>query len=289
MGVDGDVTMASLKAATGISDDRLSAHNPNGAGNITSMGDFLIDEIGRRDTVNGYQTDLERRGSGPLEVGDRFEVRVDAALPAVGPSGEFWIDQVLINGQNFSFDDGNSNVTLVGVTEVSNTPSDYDSVWIEYEVDGFSSVEVRCKLTGALNNDAVNHNTTLSYLSTNDGDTEVRDASPAMDCLTWNQLFGTSDEIRLAVDLYDPQDQINDYIEWDLGPVDAPPQKQENVDGQDVAEYIYDHGGQLGDSLAVRVDLYDGQGGTLIQSESDTIDTTQSSGTVNYTQYSCST
>ena len=41
MGVNGDVRITTLKQMTGIADNRLSAHNPNGAGNATAMGDFL--------------------------------------------------------------------------------------------------------------------------------------------------------------------------------------------------------------------------------------------------------
>jgi len=291
MGVDGDVTITNLKSATGIADDRLSAHHPNGTGNQTALGDFLIDQIGRRDTVNGYQTDLERIGVGPLEQGDVFEVRVDverAAGAGVG-GGQHFVEQVLKGGNNFSFDDGNDGVQFNSIREISGTPSAYDSVAIEYKVTGFSSVSVRTKLTGSLNNDATNHNTTLEYLSANDSNTTVRDASPAMDCLTWNTGFGTTNEIRLAVDLYDPKDQITDYINWDLEAENAPPLKNENVDGQDIAEFVWNHGGTLGNSLTVRVDLRNGQGGTIIQSESNVIDTSQQTGTVNYTQFNCST
>lgn len=69
MGVNGDITISNLKSATGIADDRLSAHHPNGAGNTTAMGDFLTDAIGRRagasewsqavvDGVDGFDTFL---------------------------------------------------------------------------------------------------------------------------------------------------------------------------------------------------------------------------------------
>lgn len=47
MGVNGTITRTNLKGATGIADDRLSAHHPNGAGNQTAMGNFLITDFGR--------------------------------------------------------------------------------------------------------------------------------------------------------------------------------------------------------------------------------------------------
>jgi hypothetical protein len=50
MGYDGTVNISSLKNATGINDNRLSAHNPNGAGNNTKFGDFLVDNLGGNTT-----------------------------------------------------------------------------------------------------------------------------------------------------------------------------------------------------------------------------------------------
>ena len=43
---NGNYTITNLKAATGIVDDRLSAHHPNGAGNETALGDFAIKALG---------------------------------------------------------------------------------------------------------------------------------------------------------------------------------------------------------------------------------------------------
>lgn len=66
MGTGGDITMTNLKSATGIADDRLSAHRPNGAGNQTKFGDFLITDIGGNtspSTVNGVSTGDQFSGS----------------------------------------------------------------------------------------------------------------------------------------------------------------------------------------------------------------------------------
>jgi len=46
MGTSADITMTNLKSATGIADDRLSVHHPNGAGNQTKFGDFLVSNFG---------------------------------------------------------------------------------------------------------------------------------------------------------------------------------------------------------------------------------------------------
>lgn len=46
MGTSADITMTNLKSATGIADDRLSAHHPSGAGNQTKFGDFLVENFG---------------------------------------------------------------------------------------------------------------------------------------------------------------------------------------------------------------------------------------------------
>jgi hypothetical protein len=41
-----DTSISALKGATGVADDRLSAHNPNGTGNQTKIGDFIINALG---------------------------------------------------------------------------------------------------------------------------------------------------------------------------------------------------------------------------------------------------
>ena len=56
MGANGDITMSNLKVATGIADNRLSAHHPNGAGNQTAFGDFLVGVVGRRVASSVYVT-----------------------------------------------------------------------------------------------------------------------------------------------------------------------------------------------------------------------------------------
>jgi hypothetical protein len=70
MGTSADITMTNLKSATGIADDRLSAHHPNGAGNQTKFGDFLVSNFGGNldpgsdNTIDGlYLIPVEVNGS----------------------------------------------------------------------------------------------------------------------------------------------------------------------------------------------------------------------------------
>jgi hypothetical protein len=66
MGKNGDITITNLKSSTGIADDRLSAHHPNGTGNQTKFGDFLITDIGGNtspSSVNGVSTGDQFSGS----------------------------------------------------------------------------------------------------------------------------------------------------------------------------------------------------------------------------------
>jgi hypothetical protein len=118
MGKDADVTMTNLKSATGIADDRLSAHHPNGTGNTTSMGDFLTNHIGRRVASpeweqgmttdingdpygsNGFDTRLSIPditvhsepgapvGEGSLDTDGNFEFDTDVVL---GNGNRFWV------------------------------------------------------------------------------------------------------------------------------------------------------------------------------------------------------
>lgn len=66
MGVNGTNTISVLKQATGINDNRLSAHHPNGVGSETSFGMFHI---------NGFDaTELDDKDVGSPYVGDTFHV-----------------------------------------------------------------------------------------------------------------------------------------------------------------------------------------------------------------------
>lgn len=51
MSTTDDITMTNLKSATGIADDRVSAHHPNGTGNETAMGDFVVNDVGGGDSA----------------------------------------------------------------------------------------------------------------------------------------------------------------------------------------------------------------------------------------------
>jgi hypothetical protein len=76
---NGNYTITNLKSATGIADDRLSAHHPNGAGNETSMGEFALDDLGGGGNNNAI-------GSPPLET-VLYPFEVDGRDVNEDPSG----------------------------------------------------------------------------------------------------------------------------------------------------------------------------------------------------------
>jgi len=276
MGINGDTTISALQDATGILSSSLpdfapSSHDP---ANGVYVSDFLINQIGRRDTVNGYQTDLDKVTNEDLQKGDTFEVFLSVEKPNLSSNvnaAQFWVEQILDGGNNF-VDDGSSNVAFQGYT-VDTDATGYQTLKLAFEVTGLSSVQVRRKLTGTLNNDAANHGATLVYNSLNDSDTDVRGTQPAIDRLEWDSGGNTgSDEMRFDAYLYDPADKINDFIEWDVAVTGV--DKSENVDHsslEKIASFYWQYpSGSEGNPENITVRLRDGSGGTIEQEDTVT-------------------
>lgn len=228
MGTNGTVTVSNLKAATAIADDRISAHHPNGAGNTTSLGDFLIDAIGRWDSGNGvFVTDLKRVGSGVLAQGtqnnDVFEVDIDYQFPAGAP-GDHWREQIglrKVTGVGASgglstigsdFNELNRSAAAGGNTQPGNT------VRVKCEVTAFSNVVFNAELKGGLNDDATNHGTLLIYDASNDPDTDVWDDSARIYRIEGSEN-SVGDQLDLLFYLYDPNSNLTDPIaDWAINP-----------------------------------------------------------------------
>lgn len=227
MGTNGTVTVSNLKAATGIADDRISAHHPNGAGNTTAMGDFLIDAIGRYDSSNGvFVTDLNRVGSGVLAQGtqnDTFEVDIDYQFPA-GASGVHWREQIgfrKVTGTSASgglstigsdFNELSRSAVSGGSSQPGNT------VRVKCEVAGFSNIVFNAELKGGLNNDATNHATLLIYDASNDPNTTVWDDSARIYRIEGNESSG-GDSLSLTFSLYDPDNNVSTPVaDWEINP-----------------------------------------------------------------------
>jgi hypothetical protein len=139
-------------------------------------------------------------------------------------------------------------------------------------VQGFGSVYITVRQIGDLNSHATNHDTVLEYDSADDPNTEVRTASPAMDKV---DISGdpTNDEQLFTVELYDPNDQINAHVQFDVQST-APPNAVKDADGQQNASYLHSYiSGDEGLTEDIVIELYDGppgSGGTLVQSETVT-------------------
>lgn len=166
---NGDYTVTNLKGATGISDDRLSAHHPNGAGNTTKMEDFSIRALGhdlsagdltrllRPVAVNGNSISGSYDSQDPPwyvfdnvvldpAASDTFTVRVH--LPS-GQKGQYAIEQILRDGTGLS-EDVNGNVSLINKTVNAN------SIDLQYEVTGYVNVQVGVTFADGMNVNAEN-------------------------------------------------------------------------------------------------------------------------------------
>jgi hypothetical protein len=266
MGTNGTNTITALKAATGIADDRLSAHHPNGTGNPTAIGDFLVDAVGRYSSGTlQFETDLERVFSTPsiLAQGtnnEDFEVQVDFAYPTGTPTGDLWRNQIGIGGSNLVT--RGSDFIEQGRVSGSLPDAGRDSIRIQCKLNATGSVRVEVELTGSLNNDATNHNTTLIYDSTNDGGTEVWGPSPRVWRIEADE-GSSGDDLFLTMYEYDPNGQITGYMDWEINPQQTLTGDQGSAQvSSGTAQDTANISGLSTGTHTLEVVLRDGQGGT---------------------------
>lgn len=134
---NGDYTITNLKSATGIADDRLSAHHPDGAGNETAMGDFackavgnfnnlgekrrllpcvLYDDQGVGGSYNSNYDFVFNTGDGPIRPGIPFEIFIEAYDG--GDLGKFFVEQILQDGGLVIDNDlTSSDVNILNITK----------------------------------------------------------------------------------------------------------------------------------------------------------------------------
>lgn len=173
---NGNYTITNLRGATGIADDRISAHHPNAAGNETALGDFSIRALGHelsagdltrllrpvQVTVNGsVQSISGSYGSGDPPFfdfdgitldprnPDKFTLRID--VPS-GQKGQHAIQQVLRDG-NGLIDAVSGNCQLIGRTANAN------SIDLQYEVTGFINLNAGVTFEDGMNVNAENYGT----------------------------------------------------------------------------------------------------------------------------------
>lgn len=190
MGKDGNVTLSNLKNATGIADDRLSAHNPNGAGTNTRLGNFLVGKIGRyifsnewvnqniTTDINGdphgkseYDTklglDSSRVGqvdsdgnwtfdSHVLQEGDVIEIRIETDIESGAEIGKHFLKAIVEDGAGF-VTSSVSGLTDTGNHSITTNSEGHEVIDLEYEVTGFNSVGIRFNLEDTINVDALHY------------------------------------------------------------------------------------------------------------------------------------
>jgi hypothetical protein len=180
MGKNGDITITNLKSSTGISDDRLSAHHPNGTGNKTSFGDFLVsnlsgiadggdplfDELCKIWDVNGTRrfgtynsSDFWKFDDTNFELtdGDTFRWVIETTA-----AGNLYIPQIASRNENWDF--ATTNAVVDNLKELNNNGS-IVGVLVECTVDSpGSAVEVFLNNYGGdLNTDIANYNADFAF------------------------------------------------------------------------------------------------------------------------------
>lgn len=217
MGANGTVTMTELKTATGIADDRLSAHNPGGTGNPTKMSDFLIDAIGNRQENLGpadYQRSIPVVGApGPMFPGvandvQSFRVQVSQANIANpgtqgGNGGQYFFDAIMKD--RLSMDSG----SFQGWDVIKNDPSTDDFLNFEITAKATDTNGIVGDITfdSSLNSDATN----ADGIGVNFSYTNVED-QPGMARFTWSGGDGSA-----TATYYDPDGNASiDYFEFQM-------------------------------------------------------------------------
>lgn len=245
---NGTYTLSNLKNATGIADDRLSAHHPNGAGNTTSLGDFAVEDIGwdnDGDTfienlqfssksiyklpcveVNGsdsnaagsYNGSVWQFSNSSVELSPNFrdslKLRVDVeALPDLG---DFFVDQIFSDASNWTFSGG--NLAFNTLTKV-----DDSTLEIEIDVTGYGSVaSFEATFADGLNDAMPHYNETLGFQTS-----EIRSATPVI-CGPGTSIFFEDEKANgvhkyyinfarsTANVLFDPKGQVSTPVTWKL-------------------------------------------------------------------------
>ena len=183
MGKDADINMTNLKAATGINDFDESDHNPNGPGNETEMGDFLVytldglkagsdpmyDILIDCYSVNG----LDKQGS--YNSNDYYEFATTDTLVGDGDTisiqvnvgstpGDYYLQQVATRPENWLVSTG-SDVKVDNITyaqDPSSNSNDY-LVIFECSVTGNGGVEVYLEYEDPLNTDLANYDKDFAF------------------------------------------------------------------------------------------------------------------------------
>lgn len=183
---NGKYTITNLKTATGIADDRLSAHRPNGAGNQASFGDFVCKAVGYQDPntpdvftrllrpekVNGTETDaagsydsqnppyyvfsnIDELSAEPSSNPDTFTIRIDLYQIELG---EYFPEQIAKNDPGgIELTDGSGIATLISKNIITDGNGNQVAIDFKFELTGFASgLNLGFTYNGNLNTNADN-------------------------------------------------------------------------------------------------------------------------------------
>ena len=169
MGTNGTNTITALKTATGVADNRLSAHHPNGAGNATSFGDFHF--AGYQDDAGGGWDEDDVPST--IYPDDQFSLYL---RPSVGNTtlignergSDSFIEMILETAGNFTL---SNNLQLVSVTYPVTTP-DGTATAAEFIFEatavGNAQIIYSYGSDGGLNSDITNYNSDVTWSGTID-------------------------------------------------------------------------------------------------------------------------
>lgn len=265
MGTNGVNTITALKDATGIADNRLSAHAPTGAGARTGFRDFHILKIGgladgdERDPAGNFTTDLRLGNSTSVSTdsyvkkGDFLAVQFSAKKPS-GEDGRYWGESVAV--QAGIVQDLTTHLSLDS-RFVNYEASELVEIYYKYEVTGFDYVDLELRHVEDVNEDATNHDTTLRFDSRNRALNVWSDA-PRIEAATVSDRCNDSLDSEVDLSIYDPTDQEGNYYEYKVKPGqrdgDTGSSTSTNFSYTSPCETTYD----------ILLQWYDGSGGTLV-------------------------
>jgi len=237
MAENGDVSISTLKEATGINDNRLSAHNPEGA--ETKFEDFFVDAVGDVQDDNSVELGIafvEHLGGKDLtdqwQKGEEVILRWECkGVEGTNHDdrGAFFIRQCCFGQQSFTL-----TLNDFGLLDERDKPSaDGLATVREYrmklEITGYDSVlaAIRFDADNGFNGDATGHDSNVSSGRHEFFYNDVRSSKPEIEDVDHQQLSCDNAEYEVKYDvryLWDPEDKVGTeelFWEFDDGLTDT--------------------------------------------------------------------
>lgn len=199
-------TITALKGATGIADNRLSAHHPNGPGVRTAVSDFWVSDIGRDDGAGPLVTSLHAGADGSpltndpgeLQLGEHFYVLIEHL------SADYWAEQIGLNTSALQL------LTTSDVTAESRTLLSSSVIGIRMEITGTGTGIATFELADGMNTDAHNYGATLTWDSSADPGASIRSADDIVVENVSVTSYTSGGTITKSIDVswWDPNDHV---------------------------------------------------------------------------------